>query len=390
MKKFKILAGTLVLAAAFLFGGCYTQLSTKPFANQEYSYTPNRDSQNDGYNDEYYTDSTYSNDSGYYNDEEYEDYDGEYYQDGAVNNYYIGAPFYRRYFSHYYPTISVGVYYGSYFYDPFWYDPFYYDPWAWCGTCYPSYYSPFAYYYPRNYGYGYYDYWYGSSTSYKYRNERRSDNMTSLRNTDGLRGGLGSRDSRGALTTLSRERAVTDTKDFSKRSTREAEALKAAKRTDNREIIRGNDKTRNITPNERTKIIPEKGNRNTEIQRVDPRKDQNRNKRNESYYRYKNKENNGRETRVQREYKPKPNNNGNDSRVRKNDGRERKYVPKYTPPKKKEGTRNKTYNPPKRTYSPPRSAPPQRTYSPPRSAPPQRSSPPSRGSSSSNDSGRRR
>ncbi len=395
MKKFKFYIFAALLSTAFFLTGCYTQLAIHNSRSTE-AYNNS--------NDYYYADedtSYYDEDSTYNYDDEYYDYN----QGSIVNNYYIGNPFYRRYFYDYYPSIAIGAFYGSYYYDPFYWDPFYYNYYpGWYNPfiMYSGYYSPYYGYYGYNNYYG--GYYYGGYNSYGgfYNKPDRTRERLNLRNSNGLRGSVSvsgntrtgstgsSYTSREPLTGT-RPAPVVNTGEAkvsrsAKPSTTERERLDAIKRdlrnnlyNTERKVVR---EKRGKTPTDPREILPPS--HNGEAQRVNTAKNQ----------RINNDNNVKGNTRTVR---PQPANR-NSREVRRSNNNER---PHYTPPSRS-STPHRTYStprkssPPSRSYNPPRRSysPPSRSYNPPSrsSSPPPRSTPPSssRGNSGRNSSGSRR
>jgi len=162
MKKTNILALLLLPVIVLGISGCYTQ-----FDERERDYYRDRDYSSENYNDE--------DTSGYSDD-----------NNTIVNNNYYDSPYsptYRRYFDGYYPSISIGAYYG---YAPYYWDAFYDGPWcgSYFGINYPLYWG-YHYYYPDyyyhyHYGYSHHDH---DFADYRYRD----GNMSRFRNADGGR-----------------------------------------------------------------------------------------------------------------------------------------------------------------------------------------------------------
>jgi hypothetical protein len=365
MKNLKFINVITFLIAGIFLGGCYTQVATR---DSDYEYERQSSREYDDYQSE--------SDSEYYNEDDY------YYEsDGAViNNYYLGSyPNYRRYFSSYYPTVSIGVSFGTYWgWDPYCYSSFYY-PWCYNSWYYPAYYSYYypGFYYPRYYGYGYGYGGYYKNPVYK---ERSRDNI-SIRNNDGLRGGSGgrgdvTRDRNPVIstdrTTTTRER--TGLRDGSNRTVREREKTTEPPTSVERERKRvetdkstDRNKTRIDSERERKRIdVRQEGNRNDEVKRREAPRVIQREKQQE----------NVRKPQIKRET------NTNETKRQRTYDKDKKSNPPqrtYTPPKRT-NTPPKTYNPPQRTSPPPKS-----------NTPPQRSTPPpsSRGNNSGGDSGKR-
>src|SRR5690606_5536634 len=366
MKKFYRI-GFLILLAGIFFSGCYTQVAMRDYDRERYG--SKQDEEYETYESE--------NDTDYYA-EDY-DTDEEYYEEDGVtiNNYYYGYPGYRRYFWSYYPSISIGVYWGSYFYDPFYYGSFYYDPFYYNYWCVPIYYSYYPFYRFHDYYWGYYPgYYRGYYGGYASIYKERSNDMYRVRNS-GLRNGITSRNGITGRNTGSLNRTTLTRDDNGRISTRdrntEKEIIKRGSRDDEKNTRRGLDSRGG---SENKNVVREKNSRDTK--KIAP--NENTRRKAPEYIERRNKTE--RES-IRKESGDKEKRNTNPKKFvpRKNDSPK-----KYTPPKKNDAPKN--YTPPKRN-----STPPQRTYSPPKNSTPQRSTTPPRSSGNtrggSNDSGRR-
>lgn len=186
MKSVKYALIVVSVAVMSLFSGCYTQIATR----------------DDGYSD------GYENSDGYYDNEGNSSYDNNaysgsdttQYSDGTsiTNNYYFGDGPYlsrRRFFSGYYPGISVSVTYGTSYYDPYWYGSgyfydWYYSPYYYWPSSYFYWYPGYAWDYYGGYHHHHYDYGYDDGGKYKYR---RGSDFTRLRDFGTGRGTTGRR-----------------------------------------------------------------------------------------------------------------------------------------------------------------------------------------------------
>ncbi len=342
------------------FAGCYTQFATRDYQERIYSNESGDDYTR--YGDESYDDTTY-----------YEDDQSGYDESETVieNNYYFGGyPTYRRYYWGYYPSVSVGIYWGHSYYDPFCWDPFYWSAW-YPGWCSPFYYTPvYVSYYPWYYYYPgyYYSHWDNGGGIYRERNRDRY----ALRNNDGLRNSFVSRgnltrtndrsitgDSRGLRdrdllrdnklrdrnrTALNeRDRVITERKDLGRTrdNTRETLTSTRNKNTDRKGLTDRNDRTkRESLDRKRTVNPPRVFDRKKTEQKEIKRNDGNRNT--------------GKDT--QRFKAPEQKRNTDIKR----DTRGNTKSPNV-------GT-NRNTNPPRQTYNPPRqnNTPPRTNTTPPR------------------------
>jgi len=176
MKKRSILSGLILIAAAFMFAGCYTEIVLRSPGQDMYGYSDDQNTQDN----QTPADSTYGEQ---YGDQAYPDSTG-----GIVNNDYMGGPYDGPYClgTHYYS----GLYWGSSFYDPYYWDPF----GLWSPYYYGFYFSPFGfypYYHNLYYGYGYGNGWgygYGYGYGGNYRNGYvRTRDVKNLRDNNGTR-----------------------------------------------------------------------------------------------------------------------------------------------------------------------------------------------------------
>jgi|YelNatPaOPRAMG01_1025707.scaffolds.fasta_scaffold00075_8 hypothetical protein len=187
MKKIKNLSWMILVISAFLFSGCYTQLAVSNSGNDNYGYS---DDQNNSDNQNYQTpsDSLYGDQ---YNNNDSTNY--QYYQDGNIdNNNYYGPYFGSSYFCPnpfwgYSPAFTIGFGWNYGFFDPYYWDPF--GLWT---NYYPYYYGPYPFY-PTYYSPYYGNYWggYGFYSGTRYR---RPNDISTIRNNNGLRQEMGSRD----------------------------------------------------------------------------------------------------------------------------------------------------------------------------------------------------
>ncbi len=187
MKNLKIWSGIILIIAAFLFGGCYTQLAMNNGygSGNDQGYQNGQTPADSLYGDQY----GYSDSSSYYQNGNFNDYYNQ--PPWSWDNYYYGYPSFTRYpFWRY--NFSLGFGWGDGFYNPYYWDPY----GLWTGY-YPGYWGPYPYY-PSYYNpyYGYYGSYYGGYGYYNNGHQyTRSREMIGLRNDNG--GGRGDRNRNG-------------------------------------------------------------------------------------------------------------------------------------------------------------------------------------------------
>jgi hypothetical protein len=176
MKSTKFLSGAVIITAALMFAGCYTQVQMRRPANDGYGYDRGSQEQTD----QTPADSNYGDQ---YGDQSYADS-----SDGYVNNNFDYQPNYGSDYWYNSPRIYGGLYWSSPFYDPFYWDP--YGLWAYSPGFF---YGAFGYPYYHNFYYGYgngYGYGYGGKYGYGYNGTRTRDTRN-IRNNNGYRNGSG-------------------------------------------------------------------------------------------------------------------------------------------------------------------------------------------------------
>jgi hypothetical protein len=140
MKLLKYSPVLLLLLSGLFLTGCYTSLATRSHGDK---YPDNGTYNDDNSNNN--NDSYSSNNVSYTNQDTSYNYDQE---DPNIND--GPYPYYGRFYTHYYPSVSIGFGVGH-FYDPFYWDPFFYD--GWCAPYFYAY-NPFFYYPYGEIGFG--------------------------------------------------------------------------------------------------------------------------------------------------------------------------------------------------------------------------------------------